>query len=92
MFFQWNQCKTIGDGDQDFWNRGPKYEIVENTTTWFIFFLKIHLVKGWKSGMIENEQVMESGGIEKILMFPHIVWLIGGVEKWSDGKLFSLVE
>ena len=34
---------------------------------------------------------LKSGGIENILVFPHIVWL-GGLEKWMDGKLFYLVE
>ena len=31
------------------------------------------------------------GKIEKILIFPHMC-LVGGVEKWEDGKLFCLVR
>ena len=83
MFFQWNQCKTIGEGDQDFWNKGPKYEIVENTITWFIFFLWVHLVRRWKSEMIENEQVMEKWRNIKDFNFPSrrlVNWRGGKVE------------
>ena len=44
----------------------------------------------WKSRRIENCERMEKWEDRKYLVFP-LMCLVGGVEKWDDGKLFCLV-
>ena len=41
--------------------------------------------------MMENYGRMEKQEDEKYLVFPRVC-LVGGMEKWEDGKLFCLVE
>ena len=45
----------------------------------------------WKSGRIENGEMMEKWKDGKDLVFSRMC-LVGRVEKWKDGKLFYLVE
>ena len=45
----------------------------------------------WKSGRIENEEMIEKWKDIKDLVFSRMC-LVGRVEKWRDGKLFCLVE
>ena len=44
----------------------------------------------WKNGRMENYGRMEKWEYGKYLVFP-LMCLVGGVEKWDDGKLFCLV-
>ena len=44
----------------------------------------------WKNGRMENYGRMEKWEDRKYLVFP-LMCLVGGVEKWDDGKLFCLV-
>ena len=44
-----------------------------------------------KSGRMENCGRMEKWEDRKDLVFPHL-YLVGGVKKYRDGKLFCLVE
>ena len=45
----------------------------------------------WKSGKIENEEMMEKWEDRKDFSFPRLC-LVGRVEKWRDGKPFYFVE
>ena len=49
------------------------------------------IVRGWKSGRMENCERMEKWKDGKYLVFPRVC-LVGEMEKWEDGKLFYLVE
>ena len=78
MLLQWNQCKIVGEGAQEFWKRGQKYKIVKNIplyiyiyiyTHFFFFFLRVYLVgetKKWED--------------RKNWVFPHVC-LVEGIEK-----------
>ena len=45
----------------------------------------------WKSGRIENEEMIEKRKDRKYLVFSHMC-LVDRVEKWRDEKLFCFIE